>query len=115
LTYATHISCEAATSFRSLEIKRVLDVAALRPQEAKESEVRNVILQAMGLKPDVTVAGFRAGRAVQGWGDDRCSEESLGRGRLKGSHVGRREPLGGLPVWSQRILDQPRAEAGAVR
>jgi serine/threonine protein phosphatase PrpC len=37
-------------------VQLLVDSGALSPQEAKASEASNVILQAMGLKPDVTVA-----------------------------------------------------------
>ena len=37
-------------------VQLLLDSGALSPQEANRSEIRNVILQAMGLRPDVTVA-----------------------------------------------------------
>jgi serine/threonine protein phosphatase PrpC len=37
-------------------VQLLVDVGALTPQDAKKSQVSNVILQAMGLKPDVTVA-----------------------------------------------------------
>jgi serine/threonine protein phosphatase PrpC len=36
-------------------VQLLLESGALSPQEANRSEIRNVILQAMGLKPDVTV------------------------------------------------------------
>lgn len=37
-------------------VQLLLDAGAITPEEAKQSQVRNVILQAMGLKPDVKVA-----------------------------------------------------------
>ena len=37
-------------------VQLLVDVGAISPQDAKKSEASNVILQAMGLKPDVTVA-----------------------------------------------------------
>jgi serine/threonine protein phosphatase PrpC len=37
-------------------VQLLVDVGALSPEDAKKSEVSNVILQAMGLKPDVTAA-----------------------------------------------------------
>lgn len=37
-------------------VQLLMDAGAMSPQEAKTSEISNVILQAMGLKPDVTVA-----------------------------------------------------------
>jgi serine/threonine protein phosphatase PrpC len=37
-------------------VQLLLDAGTLSPQEASRSEIRNVILQAMGLRPDVMVA-----------------------------------------------------------
>jgi protein phosphatase len=37
-------------------VQFLLDTGVMSPEEAKHSAVRNVILQAMGVKPDVTVA-----------------------------------------------------------
>jgi serine/threonine protein phosphatase PrpC len=37
-------------------VQLLMDAGAISPQEAQGSEIRNVILQAMGLKPDVSVA-----------------------------------------------------------